>query len=150
MPDLPDLEAVLRATRPAPDPGWAARLDRRATAGFPRTPWYGRLRFDFVPALAVASVIATLVVVAIVLPGGSNDSSSSSSGSAAPSSQSAGSSSSSGKAAASAPRGAAGSDAVTAPTSRAVRQDAQLTLTAPADQVSQVSDGALRVADSLG
>jgi Domain of unknown function (DUF4349) len=137
MPELPDLEALVRATRPAPDPGWAARLDRRAATGFARTPWYGRLRFDFVPALAVASVLTTIVVLAIVLPGGRDDSSNgSAAGTAAPISRRAGSS--------------ASSDNAAAPTSRAVRQDAQLTLTAPADQVSQVSDSALRVADALG
>ena len=34
--DLAELAVLLRAERPEPDPGWAATLDRRAAAGFPR------------------------------------------------------------------------------------------------------------------
>jgi Domain of unknown function (DUF4349) len=150
MPDLPDLEALVRATRPVPDPAWAARLDGRAAAGFARAPWYGRLRFDYVPALAVASALTVLVVVAVALSGGSDNASNGSrAGGAAPMSDGAGSGSA--KSAAPAPRSSAGAEAVTgAPSSRAVRQDAQLTLVTPVDNVAAVSDQALRVADALG
>src|SRR4051794_37364743 len=76
MPDLPELEALVRATRPVPDPGWAGRLDGRAARGFPRaTPsWYAVLRTHHLPALAVASVLAVLVVGAIAWPGGGRNS----------------------------------------------------------------------------
>ena len=88
MPDLTDLETLVRATRPAPDPAWAARLDGRAAAGFHRDPWWTVLRTDYFPALAVASVLTVLVVIAVAWPGGgsSTNSSSSSGGSSGSSS----------------------------------------------------------------
>jgi Domain of unknown function (DUF4349) len=161
MPDLTDLEALVRATRPAPDPAWAARLDSRAAAGFHKDPWWAVLRVDLLPALAVASVLTILVVAVVAWPGGrnhglaTNGSAGSSSGARV---EDAGSSSASGGSTAS--RAAAPKSAVPAPApvdglanaapgSRAVRQDAQLTLTTPVDNVGEVSDGALRVADSL-
>jgi hypothetical protein len=152
MPDLPDLEALVRATRPAPDPAWAARLDRRAAAGFHKDPWWAVLRVDFMPALAVASVLAVLVVAVVAWPGGGGTSVNGAAGSSsAQRLDSAGSSSASGGSA----KSAASSPAPTAPEDAGVggriqRQDAQLTLTAPAEDVSGVSDAALRVADSLG
>ena len=33
---LAELALLLRDERPDPEPGWAARLDKRAAAGFPR------------------------------------------------------------------------------------------------------------------
>src|SRR5918912_1782700 len=79
MPEMPDLEALVRATRPVPDPDWAARLDGRAAEGFRKEPWWSVLRADYLPALAVASVLAVIVVVAIAWPGGGAGNSSSSS-----------------------------------------------------------------------
>jgi hypothetical protein len=156
MPDLPDLEALVRATRPAPDPAWAARLDRRAAAGFHKDPWWAVLRADFMPVLAVASVLAVLVVAVVAWPGGGGTGVNGASGGAAgsssapriesgPNSRTSGGSA---KSAASAPAPVAAEDAGTG--GRIHRQDAQLTLTAPAEDVSDVSDAALRVADNLG
>jgi hypothetical protein len=150
MPDLTDLEALVRATRPAPDPAWAARLDSRAAAGFHKEPGWWVLRVSYLPGLAVASVLAGLVVLAIVLPGGgaSNNSASSEAGSAAPGRTVSGESSSSDAAPAKAAPGPIQSLA-NVPTARAVQRDAQLTLTTPADNVGPVSDSALHIADSL-
>jgi hypothetical protein len=158
MPDLPDLEALVRATRPLPDPAWAARLDSRAAAGFERPAWWAVLRVDHLPALAVASALAVLVVVVIAWPGGGAGNSSSESGagsSSAPIRDLAGNGSAASRAAA--PKSGAKAPAAAAPapgvedagTGRAVQRDAQLTLTTPADNVGEVSDSALRVADSL-
>jgi hypothetical protein len=144
---MTDLEALVRATRPVPAPAWAARLDNRAAAGFQKDPWWSVLRVDFMPVLAVASALAVLVVAVVLLPGGGASNSSSSNGAA-------GSSSASGGAADS--RAAAPQSSVTALAApegagvRIQRQDAELTLTAPVGDVGDVSDAALRVADSLG
>ena len=42
MPDRYDLEALVRATHPVPDPEWAARLDTRMAQRFPDAmpPWH--------------------------------------------------------------------------------------------------------------
>ena len=68
MPDLADLEALVRATRPVPDPAWAARLDSRAARGFPdaaaalvRAAVRAAARATSSPLGALASVLVVLV-----------------------------------------------------------------------------------------
>jgi uncharacterized protein DUF4349 len=156
MPDLPDLEALVRATRPVPDPAWAARLDTRVARRFPDAtpPWHlwlvELLRANLVPVGALAGVALVVAVIAVAHPQvGSNDnaSSGSSAGSSAPATDSAASTA---KQAAPAPGGGVQNLLNTAAGSRAVREDAQLTLATPVDDVSAVSDRAIRVADRLG
>jgi hypothetical protein len=153
MPDLHDLETLVRATRPVPDPEWAARLDARVARRFPDAtpPWHlwlaGLLRANLVPVGALAGLAAVVTVIAVAHPQlGSSENASSGSGSVA--SDSSGSSGS--KAAVPAPEAPAQSLTSAGPASRAVRQDAQLTLATPVDDVSAVSDRAIRVADRLG
>jgi len=75
-----ELATLLRAERPEPDPGWAARLDERAAAGFPRGGRDGgqaprRAAVRLAPAGAVAALLV-VVVVAIDnagTPGGGGD-----------------------------------------------------------------------------
>jgi Domain of unknown function (DUF4349) len=160
MPDLPDLEALVRATRPLPDPAWAARLDSRVARGFPDAApvWYlwpfALIRSNLVPAGALASVVVLLA--AVVLTGvngrGSDDNanSSSSGSSTAGAEKSSGGGSSAGSQAAppaAVPRTAApdiaGGD-------RATRRSAEIVLSTRAREVERVSDGAIRVADQLG
>src|SRR4051794_8808600 len=70
MPDAYDLEALVRATRPAPDPGWAARLDGRAARFEDPAPWYRRplalARGNLVPLGALASLIVLVGAVALL------------------------------------------------------------------------------------
>jgi Domain of unknown function (DUF4349) len=161
MPDLPDLEALVRATRPVPDPVWAARLDGRAARGFADASpaWYARpfalLRTNVVPAGALAGVLVVAVLVAVTSGGGAshrdsvatNASGGSAASQAAP--RAGGTAGAGAASAAPAPRPAPGlSEAGTG--GRAVRQDAQLTLTTPVDDLDAVSDGAIRVTDRLG
>ena len=159
MPDLYDLETLVRATRPVPDPEWTARLDTRVARRFPDAapPWHlwlvQLLRANLVPVGALAGLALAVTVIAVAHPQlGSNDnaSSSSSGGGAAPAPDSAGSAASTAKEAAPAPASGALNLLNTGAGSRAVRQDAQLTLTTPVDNVNTVSDGAIRVADRLG
>jgi hypothetical protein len=158
MPDLHDLEALVRATRPAPDPAWAARLDHRVARRFPDAAprWYAwpfaLLRANLVPAGALAGVALLVVVLVTVTHSPSGASSGSSAGGSSSGSVAARAGDSSGSAASKAAPSvaAAPEDAGVGASRRAVRQDAQLTLSTPVDNVSSVSDGAIRVADRLG
>src|SRR3954451_11474802 len=64
---MPDLEMLLRDLRPAPEPDWAARLDKRVAARFPGPPprWQA-LRQNFF-AFGVAGALASMVIVVVVL-----------------------------------------------------------------------------------
>ncbi len=74
---LAELALLLRDERPDPDPGWAARLDERAAAGFPRGGGgRGGKRPSrrgggwLAPAGALATLLLVVVVVAVVNEGG--------------------------------------------------------------------------------
>jgi Domain of unknown function (DUF4349) len=158
MPDLYDLEALVRATRPVPDPEWAARLDTRVVRRFPDAAphWYrrpvGLLRTNLVPAGALAGLaLVVVVLIAVAHPRGdaSNGSESGSAGGSVATRANDSSGSAASKAAAPSPEAPVQSLANAGPP-RAVRQDAQLTLATPVDNVNAVSDGAIRVADRLG
>jgi uncharacterized protein DUF4349 len=151
MPELPELEALVRAARPVPEPAWAARLDHRVARGFPdaaprrHLAPFALLRGNLLPVGALAGVALVFVALLAFTGGGASNTSSNSSSGSMPASGSASSK------AAPAVRDSAGASAAPAPApERAVRQDAQLTLTTPVDNVNAVSDGAIRVADRLG
>jgi hypothetical protein len=159
MPDLYDLETLVRATRPVPDPEWAARLDARVARRFPDAvpPWHvwlvQLLRANLVPVGAMAGLAAVVAVIAVAHPQLGSDDSASGSGSAGGSRApvpAMGSADSSAKEATPASGAGVVNLANPGPGSRAVRQDAQLTLATPVDNVNAVSDGAIRVADRLG
>jgi hypothetical protein len=149
MPDFIDLEALVRAARPAPDPAWAERLDRRAAERFPRPArWWqwSRLGPQLVVAGGLASAVLVVVLIASYAGGGSTNTSSSGGGVAV---------SKVGAAPEKSAAGSARSDSAAAPTpvtaqDRSVIRDVAITLsTRPAD-IEDVSDRALRVADALG
>jgi len=156
---MPDLEMLLRDVRPAPEPAWAAKLDARVAARFPKpTPAWKKpliaFREHFFAFGAVATVgcaVLALVVVGIRYSGGSDESGSS--GSAMPMSGSAEESASDSGGGSSAPN----PTATLSPESRtfssdgrAVISSATLTLSTSPDKVNTVSDRAIRVVDGLG
>src|SRR5689334_6475651 len=69
---MPDLEMLLRDVRPVPNPDWAARLDKRAAAGFPSPPSLPKrflrgIRSHFAAlSLATATVGALFLVVLVI------------------------------------------------------------------------------------
>lgn len=74
---LAELALLLRDDRPAPDPGWASRLDERAAAGFPRGGGGrgGERRARgaggwLAPAGALATLLLVVVAVAVYQGGG--------------------------------------------------------------------------------
>src|SRR5215210_4685665 len=74
-PDL--LEEILVESRPAPDPAWAADLDRRVERGFERPhrpPWSARLRPLLLPAMGLATT-CVLIVLVVSAGGGGDDAS---------------------------------------------------------------------------
>jgi hypothetical protein len=164
---MPDLETLLRETRPAPDPAWAARMDARAAAGFPSPPPRWRIALtalrDHFLALsavgAVASVLIVLVVVGVQFDRGGDDSgvggsgeattaSGGASGTEAPASaqDSAGSS---GSGVTRSPAPSTGGDAA-AGDDRAVLRNASITLSTRPDQVESTVDRTIRIVDALG
>jgi HAMP domain-containing protein len=73
--DLAELALLLRDERPEPEPRWAAELDERAAAGFPRGGGSGRRKSSWFSGggwMAPAGALATLaiVVVAVTSTGG--------------------------------------------------------------------------------
>src|SRR5438046_356671 len=74
MPDPYDLEALVRATRPAPHPDWAARLDSRVARFEDAPAWYERplavVRGNLVPLGALSSLIVIVAAVALLAQGG--------------------------------------------------------------------------------
>jgi uncharacterized protein DUF4349 len=78
--DLAELALLLRDERPAPERGWAARLDERAAAGFPRGGGGRGGRRParrsggwMVPAGSLAALLLVVVVVAVNQGGGGTD-----------------------------------------------------------------------------
>jgi hypothetical protein len=166
---------LLRDVKPAPNPQWAARLDKRAAAGFPTPPSRAKkfvrgLRAHFAAlSLATATVGALFLVVVVIgknIDTGGDDSGSSakvagtsesSSGSGASDSSAnrsgGGGSSADSSAGTSAPPLATPttqSGAAAADSPRSVLKNASITLTTTVGDVQSLSDRAIRVADTLG
>ena len=167
-PDL--LEEILVETRPAPDPAWAAELDRRVERGFERSPrpasWRRRLRPSLMPALGFATCLVLVVGIGVGLRDRGDDEAGSTPLTAQPElfdrDESAGSAGDSG------PRGrelapAASADSA-APSiapppggggavpgeQRKVERFASLTLTAAPREIAELGDAVIRVTDRLG
>jgi hypothetical protein len=179
-PELELLAADLRALRPEPDPAFLATLDARVAAGFPARAAGGagprRLRWRrpqvLVPGVAGA-LAAAAVTLAVVLPGSGGDAGlrapatsvgsgsstaarDNSTGAAAPK-EAAGqsptvmSAPAPGSAPGSAPGAGAAPDAASGTGGpRQVERSAELTLTAPADEVQQTADGVVRATQAVG
>ncbi len=153
-PDLAELETLVRDTRdlrPSPSAEFAARLDDRAAAGFPRpgggrTPLSERLppsRRMLLPAMGAAASVVLVVGIGVAVLGGggaeykrlSLGSDTSARGSATARSESA------------AP--VAPSATAAAGAARKVERHAALLLTAPADRIDEVSQQVLAVTDGV-
>jgi hypothetical protein len=142
MPDQFDLEALVRASRPEPDPRWTGRMDRRVAEGFPKPPRRHRwrsLRGGMLAAGAAASVIAVLVLV-VAIASRSRTVNYASSG------RTGGSIASKAAPTEGATPGAAG---LAAP-QRDVIRNVSITLSTTRADVEEVGDRAIRVADMLG
>lgn len=65
--DLASIEAVLRADSPEPSPAFAAELDRRVAAGFPKPKRRGRFALPsfWIPALGAAALLVVALVVGL-------------------------------------------------------------------------------------
>src|SRR3954468_10559960 len=150
MPEPFDLEALVRAARPAPAPAWVGKLDRRVAERFPSPPRWWQWQTVRPHLQAISAVGAVIVVfVAIIGLAGTANHGSDNSGSSASSSGSAKSPNqvtSGGES-----TGAAGSpETPLAQAQRKQIQSVSITLsTRPAD-VEDVSDRVIRVADTLG
>jgi hypothetical protein len=149
---MPDLEMLLRDARPAPDPAWAAALDRKVAHGFPHPPaaWkrpFIALREHFFAFGAFATAASVALVLIIVVAnadfGGSDDSATSA---AMPASDS----SSGGSATSAAPEAMATAPPSLERAARPVKKTTAITLTTTPDDVQSVSDRAIRVVDGLG
>jgi hypothetical protein len=146
---MSDLETLLRELRPVPEPAFAARLDARVAQRFARPPRFAHVRRNFFAFAAVAVPIA-LVVFVLASHSGSDDASNSGSGSVA-SEATAPSSAKSADSAGSSTAVAPVSPQVASPgAARAQLHSAQLTISAPNDDVESLSDRALQIVDGLG
>src|SRR4051794_24182319 len=149
--ELQELALALRTDSPEPAPAFAAELDRRVAAGFPKPrSKRGRLALPsfWIPALAAASLLIVAVVVGLSSLGGSDGTGE---GTTVAAEQAA-------------PKGASGvgpqlnnfsggSGAPGAPataTSRHVVRSVELTIAAPHDQFQQTADSIGTVAESHG
>lgn len=161
---MPDLETLLRETKPAPDPAWTLRMDSQVAHRFPTPPSRARRTLTTIrdhllaifASLAVAGVIGIVVVAGFSGMSGGGDEAATSSGSyTADSAESSGSGGAS-----SAPQAAATADPLAAPTtsprgvtrqsSRAVKASASLTLSTTPDRVQGITNRAITIVDQLG
>jgi len=174
---MPDLEMLLRDVRPVPNPDWAARLDKRAAAGFPSPPSRPKklvrgIRDHFAAlSLATATVGALFLVVLVIanLDTGGDDSGGSGSTVDAMSAESTSGRSAGGAGESSSAKRAGGGSSADSATSapplaaptirqgtaapdspRSVLKNASITLTTTVGDVQGLSDRAIRVADTLG
>lgn len=165
-----ELATLLRAERPEPDPGWAARLDERAAAGFPRRGEHGRgngrsHRLSRRPGgwLAPAGALATLLLVVVVVavdnagsPGGGGDAvdagSAATATTAAPdqaAEEGAGALEQSGELRAISPSTRDSGRIAPGTANRKVDRDAQLSLSTRPDEVRSVTDEVISITRSL-
>jgi hypothetical protein len=169
MTEFDDIVRALQEERPEIDPGFARELDKRAAAGFARQRRFRlpSLKNQAAPAVLVGGLAALAITVAVI-GGGSDDLS------GAGSSSSSASSGDSGGSLAAAPKpttqeaapstaadggaladratssAAAKAGAVAGGRGRLQEQSAALTLVAPGDEVADVGDRILGVADQVG
>lgn len=155
---MPDLETLLRETKPEPDPAWTLRMDTRVAHRFP-TPPSRRERMwaafrNHVLALIAGLVVTSFVAVAVVgvasMDTASNDEGGSATSealtaAATPASEEASKDSGGGASSAAPPR----VDALESG-GRAVRANASLTLSTTPDRVQGITNRAITIVDSLG
>jgi len=142
-----ELATLLHAERPEPEPGWAARLDERAAAGFPRGGGHGSRRPSRRAAgwLAPAGALAALLLVVVVVAVNGNDGGGVTAGPAGTATTAVNE-----KAVQPSTASSAGSGGI-APgiANRKVDRDAQLSLSAHPDEVRSVTDQVISITRSL-
>ena len=147
--ELQELALALRADSAEPSPAFAAELDRRVAAGFPKPKRLrGRLALPsfWIPALAAASLVVVALVVALSAGdggGGGQQVSSSSSGSAAdavagPAVDPAG------------PKLATPNGSALVAGGRHVERSVELTIATAHDKLQEAADGVGTIAESHG
>ena len=153
---MPDLETLIREVRPAPHPGWTAKLDARVAARFPKpTPAWKKpliaFRDHFIALSAVGAVASVFIVLVVAGMradmGGDEEPSSGASAPLALPEESA-KDSGGGASATAAPQ--SGDLRTFSRDGRAVLSSATLTLSTTPDKVNTVNDRAIRVVDGLG
>jgi hypothetical protein len=158
---MPDLETLLRDVRPAPDPVWAQKLDKRVAARFPGPvpAWKRTLRAlrAHVAALTMvtASAAAVLLVLVVVVKnadftsGSSDDMGATTSAGSVPESSDSAKSAGGSSEAAAVPQVTSATGSAPA-RGRAVISNATLTLTTRPGEVASMTDRAIRITDTLG
>lgn len=153
-PDLAELALLatdLREERPLPSGSFAESLDRRMAAGFAPSPRpRRRRRLLLAPAAGLASAAVIAVGIAVSLQAGGDDESGGGGSTAAPAVANrsrSGDESAPGSAPIPPPQGIA---PLRAGGERKVERSASLVLTAPGDEIDQVSDRVVRVTDGVG
>ncbi|MCU0314463.1 MAG: DUF4349 domain-containing protein [Solirubrobacteraceae bacterium] len=149
-----ELALTLRDDRPAPAPGFAAELDRRAAAGFPRRARH-RPRIAARPAFALAGAGALAVMVSVALLTGDGDRAGGPALPVAPEGDVATLERAAPEASPSPRAGSEAPAAQTAPVTpavpgRAVERSAELQLATPADGLDEAAAGVVRTVDALG
>jgi hypothetical protein len=145
--ELQELALALRADSPEPSPAFAAELDRRVAAGFPKAKARRRLPVPgfWIPVFSAAAVALVVAVVAISsLGGGSGDESSSPSTAVAEQPKDA----AQGLLAAPAVPPNTGTAAPATAAGRRVERSVQLTISTPGDKLQAAADGVGTVAES--
>ena len=157
---MPDLETLLRDTKPAPDPAWALKLDTRVAHRVPGPPprWKRPLiavrdhLLAIFASLAIASVMGVIVIAGLSGAGGGDDEAtpggSSSAVEALP--ELSRDSSSGGSSARKSIAPTAAAPESLQQQDRAVKSNTSLTLTTTPDRVQAITNRAIAIVDSLG
>ncbi|MDA0179100.1 DUF4349 domain-containing protein [Solirubrobacter phytolaccae] len=158
---MPDLETLLRETKPAPDPAWTLKLDSRVAHRFPNPPSrpraalirVGEHMVAIVASLAVAGVIGIVMIAGLSGTGGGDDEpASSASYTESTTSEDSGSGGSSSAPAAEAtpePLSTVSPTTSSPDEKRAVRASASLTLATTPDRVQGLTNRAITIVDQL-
>src|SRR4051794_41666151 len=85
MPEPFDLEALVRAARPAPAPAWVGKLDRRVAERFPSPPrwWQWQTVRPNLQAISAVGAVIVVFVAIIGIAGSANNGSDDNAGSSA-------------------------------------------------------------------
>ena len=159
---MPDLETLLRETKPAPDPAWTLRMDTKVAHRFPTPPSRAkRFRMGFrahlgglLAGLVVTSFVAVAVIGVASLEGGSSDDAASGGSTTADLQLPEAAPNSSSESAQATPEAATteqplSDQSLTRTDKRAVRASASLTLSTTPDKVQGITNRAITIVDQL-
>ena len=154
---MPDLETLLRETKPEPDPAWTLRMDTRVAHRFPTPPSRAkRFRMAFrahlgglIAGLVVTSFVAIAVVGVASMEGGDEEPASGGSSTAELSAPKAPSRDSAAAQATVDPLSPVAPDSAQPAEKRAVKASASLTLSTTPDRVQGITNRAITIVDQL-